>query len=334
MNKVTFLANQNSVHVKRWLEVVDQNLFDLGFLDLVLPSFMKVFKYILLGLVARFKKDLGLLHAHSALGYGLSAWISGKKYVVTVYGTEVFSAKPGSFKRWLLRKIFSDASAVTCTSDEMRQLLISDFCVPGVKVHNFSLGISDLFRGSLRKKKTSIAFFHNRRLHPHYNVNIIIEAFEKLVADNENVQLKLLSGDCEFDYKEKIKSDICDAPWVKLYDSRLSQQEVAEILNSSDFSISIPKSDQLSASILESMASGCIPVVAPLKAYNALRGSGVVFLREVSVLELYKTIKSLILLAEQEVMEKRNRVEEYIIENESSLCVKGNVTSVYHYVLG
>ena len=65
MNKVTFLANQNSVHVKRWLEVVDQNLFDLGFLDLVLPSFMKVFKYILLGIVARFKKDLGLLHAHT-----------------------------------------------------------------------------------------------------------------------------------------------------------------------------------------------------------------------------------------------------------------------------
>lgn len=334
MNKVTFLANQDSVHVKRWLEVVDQKLFDLDILDLTLPPFLKVFKYILLGLVARLKKDVGVLHAHSALGYGLSAWISGKKYVVTVYGTEVFSAKAGSVQRWLLRKIFSDASVITCTSDEMRRLLIADFGVQDVKVYNFSLGISDIFSRSFRERKAGFVFFHNRRLHPHYNVSVIIEAFEMLAADNESVRLKLLSGDCEFSYKEKVKNSVCEAPWVEFYDSRLSQQEVAELLNASDFSISVPKSDQLSASILESMASGCIPIVAPLDAYSKLRGNGVVFLRDVSVLDLYKTIKSLILLPDQDILEKRKQVEAYIVENESSLCVKENVTSVYHYVLG
>ncbi|MFT6341593.1 MAG: hypothetical protein ACJASW_002792, partial [Polaribacter sp.] len=206
MDKVTFLANQDSVHVKRWLEVVDQEIFEIEALDLVLPPFMKVFKYVLLGLVARFKKDLGLLHAHSALGYGLSAWMSGKKYVVTVYGTEVFSAKPRSFKRLLLKKVFRGASAVTCTSDEMKGLLIDSFGVPAFKVYNFSLGISDLFGGSLRKKEKETVFFHNRRLHPHYNLDVIISTFEKLASDNEDVRLKLLSGDCDFDYKEKVKS--------------------------------------------------------------------------------------------------------------------------------
>ena len=58
---------------------------------------------------------------------------------------------------------------------------------------------------------------------------------------------------------------------VTLIEAFLSATEIRTQLRQADYTISIPKSDQLSVSILEGMSQGAVPVLRPLESYRELK---------------------------------------------------------------
>ena len=117
MKKIVFLANCNSPHLDRWLDLLGMLGFEVevwsihncegkGHARQILPAFARklptILKYILAGLFLRFQKNVDFFHAHNTSGYGLTALLAGKKYIITTYGSEIFSTNK---KKWNLQAI-------------------------------------------------------------------------------------------------------------------------------------------------------------------------------------------------------------------------------------
>lgn len=292
IKKVVMLGNAQSPHLKQWLEYYDHpTVLSLPPLDARMPiysdgrvvffrfpflKFLPAFlQYFLLGVYARLRFSGCIFHAHNASGYGLSALVSANKYVLTTYGSEIYLAsKRGRFYQWMIKLILRRATIITATSPQMLEAL-SHYGVE-YKTRVFSLGVSDEFLSNPKtKKNVSPVWFVNRRVAPIYNTNVIIEAFKRFRMDGGKGELWLLEGDSDCQYMTEIKSMISDFPEIKLVEGFLSRYEIIECLDGADYVISVPDSDQLSSSVLEGMARGCIPILSPLSAYSGLESISV-----------------------------------------------------------
>lgn len=298
--RVFMLANPYSPHVRHWRALLDKlgaevrvftahastegpasscehdSVFPLGRLR-KMPVFAR---YVALGLWARFTSRIPggtLLHAHNTSGYGLSAFLSGRPYIITTYGSEIFDAKNrGKLYRLLLRRILMGARAITSASPAMTDALTRDFVLPTAKVHEFSLGVSENFvyseaarlgtRAALGIKESPV-WMVNRRIHPHYHTLEVVKAFLAFRKVHACGHLVLAAGDADREYLQKVEELCAGLPEVRLIKGFLSQTELAELLCAADFCISVPGTDQLSSSILEGAACGAYPVLAKLAAY-------------------------------------------------------------------
>lgn len=303
-NCIIFLANSSSIHVKQWIQLNVKlgnsvNIFQIRhnnraeifakgkyLIPKIIARFLpKKCLYFLSGLVLRFYNlPSNILHAHNASGYGLMAWLSGKKYILTIYGSEIYSAKKKGLYYYLLRKILNKAELVTVSTPYMKDYLSREFNLNACKIYEFSLGVPidfiDCYPTEVKKIKFFLAerncfyILSNRRIHPHYNIAYLIKEFAVFLKKYSKVsKLILVSGDFEPSYLEaiyKLISDLNVEQYVYILDDFISQTELAWILNQVDISVSLANSDQLSSSILESLYSHKIPVLNNLPAYTSI----------------------------------------------------------------
>jgi len=302
---VDFLGNPASPHVRHWemimmrldMEPVIHGIAHhfqpksvVAHARLLGPSWVSripiAAAYVIAGLYLRyrsfFKEECsGFVHAHNASGYGLSAWISGLNYGVTTYGTEIYAASQrGLVYRFVLRKILHRAKFITSASSQMTQTLVHDFDIPRSRIHEFYLGISDLFyysecrrkerRNFLNIKVDEYLWIANRRVHPLYNTLELVHAFKKYADNNPLGRLVLLEGDADHVYLERVKQEISECSRITVISGFVTQQELCGWLCAADFAISIPRSDQLSSSILEAMSCGAVPVLGNLQSYQVI----------------------------------------------------------------
>jgi hypothetical protein len=85
--------------------------------------------------------------------------------------------------------------------------------------------------------------------------------------------LVVLAGDDDPNYSRQVQDLIEKSPYgsrIRVIRRFLAAAEVARWLQAADLAISVPKTDQLSTSILEAMACGAIPVLSDLDAYRPL----------------------------------------------------------------
>lgn len=296
MKKICYVANMSSPHVRQWLDLLDSDMdlsvatidteVDLAALSnygfrvsnvVCLPKslrfFPKVLKYVALGLMLRFRRDGRLLHAHNTSGYGLAALLSGKKFIVTTYGTEIYRAPSSSiYYRSLIRAVLKKAVAITASTDYMKRFL-SDFC-PGIgsKTYAFSLGVRDEFISTPTvseglKKFDRPVWFSNRRVLPLYRTIEILRAFKKFKRNGGSGSLVILQGDAKGEYVDLVRAEACGCDAVRFVEGFVDTETLINLLDASDFIVSVPKTDQLSSSILEGMARGCIPILSDLDAY-------------------------------------------------------------------
>ncbi|CAN7340059.1 glycosyltransferase [Variovorax paradoxus] len=252
----------------------------------------KIIQYAVLGVWMRFAtNETNFIHAHNTSGYGLAALLSGRSYIITTYGTEIFSAPKRSIAyRAFIRTVLRKATAITATSGHMRQVLIDSFGVEECKVFNFSLGVSSIFVDSPPRVRRGSApvWFCNRRMHPLYNTLLVVDAFEEYQKHQALGTLLLLAGDADEDYKEKILKRVIGNPRITFLDQFLGQEEIIELLDSAHYTISIPESDQLSSSILEGAARGAIPIVRGLESYKSISDIAISLPVDLSVADLTK----------------------------------------------
>lgn len=288
---VTFLCNPSSFHINTWKKIyahADFNAINyksinrlpesLGPILGLFFNYLKLVEYILLGLRLKSLPGNWFLHAHGASGYGFAAFVSGKRYIATIYGSEIL--RNHSFVYDILMKlILSSASAVTVTSSEAEKVLISKFKVSQRKIHNFHTGIDTnyidnviQFIADKERSEDNPAIckvLSVRNCAPHYRIKDILSSCVKLVEAGHSLEVIVPLGNGSLDYLEEIKKSY-NQNWIKYIPRRLENSQMLQLISESDVCISYASTDQLSSSILECLYLDKKIVLSNLPAYNEL----------------------------------------------------------------
>lgn len=306
MKSVHFLGNPSSPHVRHWEMLLNANGVTpvvhgigrhLGHQVLVQsaralgPAWSKrlpaPMAYVLAGLWLRRQRRTGgtsapaFFHAHNTSGYGLTAWLSGVPYGVTTYGTEIFGASRRSpLYRHLIKKVLNSAAFITSASPQMTRTLTSELLVDPEKIHEFYLGVSPLFQFSEQSRHhrrqalgipaDATAWIVNRRMHSHYHTLEVVRAFNRFAGARADGHLILIQGDADPEYARLVSQEARGHPRIHVIQGFLAQEALRDWLCAADFAISVPRSDQLSSSILEAMQCGAIPVLGRLPSYQSV----------------------------------------------------------------
>lgn len=354
MKKIIFLANCNSPHLDRWVDLLDMLNIEVEIWSVhncknnkkrkkVIPDALGflpvIFQYILAGVLLRFRNVEGVFHAHNTSGYGLMAFLSGKEYIITTYGSEIYSTnKKNILYRSLLKKILDKSLLITSTSKEMKNCLEKEFSIHSEKIRNFSLGLdTDLFYPKKRVDKKTKVWIINRRMHPHYNTLETINGFINYINNGNLGKLIVILGDYDHNYYEKIKSLFDFEKYkknIQIIDKFLDRKDLSSFLQISNFSISTPLTDQLSSSILESIACGAVPILFNLNSYEEIITNQSCIVMKHRTTEAFEEIflKTSKMKTEQ-VSKIAIKGVQYIIENESSKSVLPKVNSLYRGLL-
>ncbi len=308
LHSIHYIANAHGVHVSRWLKVLAHTQANIAIstanplpayasdyvsAEPVLPRWLKipmVLRYALSGLVLRMtraRSSRGLVHAHCASGNGLVAWLSGQRYVIGTYGSEIYAAKQrGWIYCWLMKQILQGAETISVGSTESTKILVEQFQIPPERIYFFHLGYDDTtFRPLERSQRMQLRrerqlpenepiWVVNRRSTPHYRTQEVAQGFLEYCQQGGAGRLVLISGDHTPEYTQSICELIAShaaGHRVVVVDRMLSAKELASWLQLGDFSISVPKTDNFSISTLESMGCGTTPILANLEGYELLR---------------------------------------------------------------
>lgn len=283
-----FLGNSASFHLTAWIKLYHHlgqsapelaTIHRIAAVDKRFSRMTRVFlrpkilSYFLLGFRLRFS-HAPFVHAHGASGYGLAAWLSGKPYIATVYGSEVL-AQHSFFFRLMMRIILQHARIVTVTSKMTRAKLICEFKVSPSKIRCFHTGIDTAIIDSIRtgahkeQARDRIRVLSMRNTAKHYRTKDIIESCIALARNGYAIDLTIPLGNGDIQYFRKLKEDY-PIPWITFIEKRLDNSEMLELMSHSTVCVSYPTSDQMSTTILEALCLGRPVVMNFLDAYSDL----------------------------------------------------------------
>lgn len=286
------VGNASSPHVKLWLRVLKSE-FQLSLYDvnrtcgpaiedsgiqaeapLRQPSLrrFKILQYLILGLWLKSQRLPGLIHAHNTSGYGLSALLSGNSYIVTTYGSEIYEASNrGTLYSMLIKRVLSNASLITASTDYMAEVLETKFSISRDKIFCRML-LDPLFAEVDETTKASgrRTWFVNRRMTELYRTLDVVSAFNSFLELGGEGNLVLLEGDADRSYAQRVSAAIGSNPNIRTIKGIIGQSQMICELNAAHFAISVPLSDQLSSAILEAAACGTVPIIRNLPSYRAV----------------------------------------------------------------
>lgn len=283
-----FLGNSASSHLETWVNLYRLRRQEVGSLYSVHPlqgQFRaerrvtlghKLPSYALLGCMLRFAKGHEPIHAHGASGYGLSALLSGRPYVVTIYGSELLPSRGPAYLR-LVRAVLRRARAITVTSRTAMQRVI-EIC-PSVegKTHCFHTGldIQKLQRvAALAKAEPEpgpIKLMCIRNCAPNYRTAEVLTALRTIVHDVPDFRLMVALGNGDPAYFTRLRSEFAD-PWVTYLDGIVPNEAFLARIRDTDICVNFPIADQASATLLEAVFFGKLIVTNRLDAYADILG--------------------------------------------------------------
>lgn len=311
MKIIHFLANPSSPHVRHWDMVLQQcgmqamvhgitQHVDSAVLvkhaRTVGPAWFSrlpgPLAYALAGLYLRFMLFAGepladFVHAHNTSGYGLMARLSGLPYIITTYGTEIYTApQRGFWYRRMIRSILMHAQRITSSSPQMTDTLVKQLHIPRQKIQEIYLGVAPVFSFSedARKKgRTALGipqdakvWIANRRMTPLYHTVELVRAFTQFSQQTSHAHLILIEGDADASYCQQVHDAVARGSGrMHIMRGFLTQDALTQWLCAADFAISIPGSDQLSSSIVEAMRCQAVPVLGELPAYQVINDAAV-----------------------------------------------------------
>ncbi len=284
--KICFFADGGSIHTVRWcthfqklghevhlisfnkVEIpnVKVHVVDVGKVNVsggnwkVLFKFRKVKK-----LVAEISPDI--FHSLYATSYGITGALVGfHPYVITALGTDVLiSPQQSKLYKALLKFAFSKADWITAMSDFMKKV-IEEMGVASDKVSTVPFGIDPaVFNSNTRNvPKDKFIVTSTRNFEAIYNIPHLINAIANIRNEIPNLQLNLIgAGSLKSELEALI--DIRKLNDHVKFLGKLSQPEIASILNTSQVFVSVSLSDGNNISLNEAMACGtfCIATEIP-----------------------------------------------------------------------
>lgn len=283
--RILLLADLSSYHTERWIKAYQKSGIKVlalgmeppkeekGYYLYIKPDFNKPpLKYISkLGTIKKIVKEFNpdIIHAHMAPNYGLLAMLSGfKPYVISLWGPDVLETPRKSFLHFItLKKIFMNASLLHVDADIMGWILENRFGICREKIINFPHGVTKEFLIPEIKKeiKDGVLIVSHRKLENVYNNKTIIEALRILKEKGINFRFIFASGGTLEPHLQHLSHKMGLKDYVK-FTGFIPLPQLVEILSKAHIFISASLSDSTAVSILEAMATGCIPVVSDIQA--------------------------------------------------------------------
>ena len=282
---IVVAANLRSPHLRNWEQLFRDQSFKLLAVEThANHRALRALASVVIGLVrmrlhvreARHSGKHVVVQAHGA---GRSALLTmlflDSHPMVIVHGSEVLrgSERPYFIQR-LTAAVLSRARTIVITSEATREHVLGLSPMSAPKIHLIHPGIEwELFSSSRLDRSTNseIVCASVRRILPLYHIHDLVDAFFGLDS-SVPCRLKLLTGDVSAatPYLNAIRAKVETDARMELIDQFLSPEGLARLYGTTDLAISLADSDQLSSSILEALASGCLAVVSDLPAYSLL----------------------------------------------------------------
>jgi glycosyltransferase involved in cell wall biosynthesis len=199
-------------------------------------------------------------------------WLAGlcnrRPLAVSAWGSDVLISPLKS--RWHKRRIeyvlrkadalFADAELL---GERMRELGAND-----AKIHIVPLGVDAVWLEDSGTRRASndapIRVITNRRMEPLYRVDTFIRAASRLVTGIPGQYEFIIAGDGSQRMElERLTSELGLETAIR-FAGAVSDDQMRHLLHQSDLFVSCSRSDGTSVSMLEAMASGCVPIVTDL----------------------------------------------------------------------
>lgn len=280
-----FMGNAQSNHITTWYKIYAMlgkkitgfysihNIKGVAEKEKKFFFLNKILSYVLMGLYCRiFLPKDEIVHAHGASGYGLSALLSGKRYIVTVYGSELL-AKHSRLYNWLINKILQSADYITVTSEHSREIVFQRVFAGADKVICFHTGVDveelEQVSCQVREYKYALSI---RNSADTYRTREIINAFLKCMDEYGERELKLIviEGNGNKEYFKNLKIDFQNNIQIEFISGLVEKEILLGLIKGAEFCINNPSTDQLSVTLLEALYFDKPIVSRNLAAYQPL----------------------------------------------------------------
>lgn len=284
MLRLCFVADGQSIHTRRWIAffarrrhqvhlITDYPCSIEGVSVYYLPpvSHAPVLRHFIQALAIRRlirKIRPDILHSHFIKEDGWYGALAGfHPFFLTGWGSDVYMRGDNWFYRALSRLAVKAADIVTVDSEDQKTALVAIGASPnkvtvvqwGVDLERFTPQVSPGLRKQLGLPDGPI-ILSLRQLKKIYNVDIIMEAFARLLTRYKNAILVVLDTGPDLEDLKNRAGRLGIVGSVKFVGPQ-PYEMIPEYLVASDIVVSVPSSDGTSMSMLEAMACGK-PVVA------------------------------------------------------------------------
>ena len=276
--RTAFFAAADSWHTIRWMRALQGKVevhtysFDLNphleqtEYTVIPPRVPNKFRYIFgaadfRAMLQTFQPDI--LHSHYATGYGfLGAKMNKHPFVVSVWGSDIFDWPTKSpLHRYLLKWILDKADAICATSRKLYEGTISLFPQYENKTHVIPFGIDmNLFKPAGHKFDTGeIVIGTARKFDKIYQLDLLMEIFDDLVRDYDNIRLKIVGEGPEKENLVKLRNSLNSRDKIELLPF-IPNDKLPDFLNSLDIFAIPSKFESYGVAAVEACACG-LPVV-------------------------------------------------------------------------
>ena len=220
-----------------------------------------LYKSISLILLCLFRMKINVIfHGAYSPVLWLVVFFSNVKVISIIQGSEIEIDYKG-YRSVIIKFLLNQSNLVLCRSDVQRQKIISLTSTRPALCHVINWGINkELFDIQRKVEKNYFKIISARATQSEYNIHIIFQVIKKLKEEGHKIRF------CYIEFNKTVNipnQDIIDIKIVNP-DQMILWKEIA----SSDLSISIPKYDGFSNTIIETIALGTYNVCGELDQYN------------------------------------------------------------------
>lgn len=231
----------------------------------------KALSYVALGLWLRRATRGLVLHAHGASGYGLAARLSGRPYVVTIYGSELLASR-GRLYAAMIRGVLRHARIVTVTSRAAAERVCEIDPAVRNRVLCFHTGIDPKRLEKVAADRPAIRASGPvramciRSCGAQYRTREIILAVKSVAGAAPPFILSVPRGNGDPAYFARLRAEF-DEPWLEFVDAALPHEAFLASIRDAEICINFPHSDQTSATLVEAVWFDRPILTAGLNAY-------------------------------------------------------------------
>jgi glycosyltransferase involved in cell wall biosynthesis len=280
---LVLLGDATSVHVQRWAAEMRSRGWRLslvtarpqvieGVEQIALPPVRRSTDWLwrvgaARRALARLQPDL--VHAHYVTSYGYLAARAarglGCPLVMTAWGSDLLlTPRESALKRHLTAWTLRQADVVTGDSPDL--LAAARALAPAVRTELIHWGVDRArFAPVAWADKPGFDAVSLRSWEPNYEIGTILDAFAQVRAAYPGASLHLLGGGSQEDTLRARIDQLGLADGVQVH-GRLNDAGMAAVLARCKLSVSVPRSDATSVSVLESMACGLAVIGSDLPA--------------------------------------------------------------------